>query len=553
MTHSSDRFSKQFGIFARTFVRPGLKHTLDAVREQGIRLVQLNLSSAGLPTLPERFEPGQVAAIARIIRDSGLEVAALSGTFNVIDPDVAKRRALVKRLDLLAANCREMGTNLITLCTGTRDPADMWKRHPENDSEAAWSDLVESMTEAAQIAERHGITIAFEPELANVIDSAAKARRLLDEIGSDRLKIVFDAANLIRPEELGQMTSIIDDALEILGPDIAMFHCKEISGTGEVGETAPGKGVLDFNRLFRFAIKSKLDVPIIMHGLAEKDVALASRHLANEFAFAESTQFFDCDGIRFRYFDIGSGIPIVFQHGLGGDCKKIFDLIHDDPAIRLISFDARYHGMTRPLGPPDKIAFRQFADDLLALLDHLKIDRAVIGGISMGAGMALEFVSRYPNRVIGLALARPAFFDKAFPEHLHVYGEVVNLIKQYGVQNGLDHFHKSPTYKTLLAVSSDAAAAVNGIFSDPITLETLEKYDRIPRDCPPSEPSVLNAIRVPTLILSCHQDPIHPFEIGQALLSAIPNSQFQELTPKCVDALAYQDDLNRNLTQFVHQ
>lgn len=550
MTHLSQQFARRFGIMARTYARQGLEPTLQAVREDGIEAVQMNLACAGLPTLPERFEPGQAATIADTLKASGRKVVALSGTFNMIDPDLEKRNRNFQKLDLLAENCRTFGTNLITLCTGTRDPNNMWKRNPDNDTATAWNELVESMFAAVRIADRHDIDVAIEPELANVVDSAAKAKKLIDTIGSKRIKIVFDAANMIRPEQLSQMSSIIDEAFDLLRPHIAIIHAKEISASGEAGEVTPGQGVLDFARVFRHAIDAKLEVPVVMHGLPESGVSAARDYLSAQFAFAESLRTFEHDGIRFRYVDHGKGIPFVFQHGLGGDSKKIFDLTRDYPGVRLISFDARYHGNTEPHCSPDKLSFRQFAEDLSALLDHLGINQAVVGGISMGAGMALEFAVRNPNRVLGLVLARPAFLDQPFPQHVHVYAEVVSLIKAHGLSEGLKLFEQSTSYRDLLAESADAASAVTNIFKDPLTPHTLEKYDRIPHDCPPHEFSQLQGIRVPALVLSSKRDPIHPIEIGKRLASVIPGAEFSELTPKCVSSAGYEYDLNQRIGEF---
>ena len=553
MTHSSDRFKDRFGIIARTYSRSSLAETLHAVRQDGIGAIQLNLSCAGLPTLPERFEPGQIDAIADEINASGRKVVALSGTFNLIDPDLAKREACFQKLDLLAANCRAFGTNLITLCTGTRDPKDMWKRHPDNDTPAAWDELVESMRKVIQIADRHDILVAIEPELGNVIDSAAKARKLIDTIGSQRIKIIFDAANMIRPERLPQMAEIIDEAFELLGRDVAIIHAKEIAANGEVGDTAPGKGVLDFARIFRHAIDAKLDVPIVMHGLNEADIVAAAQFLENEYAFAESLGSFEHDAVRIRYSDSGSGIPFVFQHGLGGDCKKIFNLTQDVPGIRLITFDARFHGQTVPYDQPDQISFRQFADDMMAMLDHLKIEQAIVGGISMGAGMSLEFAVRYPHRVLGLVLARPAFFDQAFPPHVRVYSEVVSLFRQFGAEEGLNRFKETEAYQSLLAESADAASALTNIFLDPLTTETWEKYERIPHDCPPHDLKLLAGVQAPTLVLSSVRDPIHPYSIGQSLTQALPRAEFHEVTSKAISPAEYEKDLNRYIAEFLQK
>jgi sugar phosphate isomerase/epimerase len=82
------------------------------------------------------------------------------------------------------------------------------------------------MREAVKLADRHEVTLAFEPELNNVVNSVAKARRLLDEIDSPWLKVVIDPVNLIRPGELPRVTEILDEAFDWLGSDIVLAHAK---------------------------------------------------------------------------------------------------------------------------------------------------------------------------------------------------------------------------------------------------------------------------------------------------------------------------------------
>ena len=70
----------------------------------------------------------------------------------------------------------------------------MWRRHPKNDSPEAWQDMVACVCDAVEIAKPSGVTLAFEPEVNNVVDSAKKARRLLDEINSPHLKVTMDGS-----------------------------------------------------------------------------------------------------------------------------------------------------------------------------------------------------------------------------------------------------------------------------------------------------------------------------------------------------------------------
>jgi sugar phosphate isomerase/epimerase len=128
---------------------------------------------------------------------------------------------------VLAAACRWLDTRIITLCTGSRDRADMWKWNIGNVTRESWDVLVAAMKAAVKIADRHEVTLAFEPEIHNVVSSVMRARRLLDEIGSPWLKVVIDPANLIYSGGFGRLQETLDEAFEWLGPDMVLAHAKE--------------------------------------------------------------------------------------------------------------------------------------------------------------------------------------------------------------------------------------------------------------------------------------------------------------------------------------
>jgi len=262
----------QIGIMARTFVRPTLEETLDAVVNHGLYCVQFSLGCVGLPELPEHIDTGLCDRIRREMDARQIKMSAISGTFNMIHPDLQKRQDGLRRLCELASVCHRLGTSVITLCTGTRDPENMWRRHSENDSPEAWEDLVASMNEALQIAEENKVTLAFEPEVSNVVDSAIKGRRLLDEMQSPYLKVVMDAANIFHTGELPRMREILDEAFALLGEYIVIAHAKDLDRDGEAGHKAAGKGLLDYDHFLSLLNTVGFDVPLILHGLSEEQV-----------------------------------------------------------------------------------------------------------------------------------------------------------------------------------------------------------------------------------------------------------------------------------------
>jgi sugar phosphate isomerase/epimerase len=262
----------QIGIISGHFARPTLVETLDVIRAHGLECVQFDLRSARLPSMPDRIDSETCDGIRAEMAARAISMAAVSGTFNMIHPDPAERRRGLRWLRELASVCDRLGTPVITLCTGTRDPVSMWRRHPENDSPEAWADLLASMGEAARIAEEHGVTLVVEPEVSNVVDSARKARALLDELASPHVKIVIDGANLFHAGELPRMREILDEAFALLGREIVLAHAKDLSRDGEAGHEAAGTGLLDYDHYVALLREVGFDGPLILHSLQEAQV-----------------------------------------------------------------------------------------------------------------------------------------------------------------------------------------------------------------------------------------------------------------------------------------
>jgi sugar phosphate isomerase/epimerase/pimeloyl-ACP methyl ester carboxylesterase len=547
----------RLGILTKTFIRPTLAETLDAVAANGLSWVQFNFTSVGLPSLPEKIDPGLVTAIACELKRRHLAVAAVSGTFNMIDPDPAKRREGLRRLEGIAASCATLGAPMATLCTGTRDPHDMWRAHPENDSAEAWQEMRATMQEALKIADKHNVLLGVEPETANVVNTAKKARRLLDEMGSPRLKIIMDAANLFLPGQAARMTEILDEAFALLGRDITLAHAKDFRDGAEVAHVAAGQGLLDWPRVLRLLRAAGYNGPLILHSLAEEEVKTSAAFLRQELKKCEPppampvSQIFSRDGIKFHYQTAGSGIPFFFQHGLGADTTQPFDLFRPPGGFRLIGFDCRAHGQTYPVGPSEEISFAAFADDLLALMDHLKIEKAVVGGISMGAGIAMNFATRHPQRLLGLVLHRPAWLDAPRRDNVAVFVVIADLLRQHGAEKGLELFKQSETYRRALATSNASAASLASQFLHPRAQEAVVRLEKIPLDAPGTDRRQWRAIAVPTLVLASDHDAIHPLEFGVTLSREIPGAEFKELTPKTVDAEVHREETQLFLEDFL--
>ncbi|MES2142960.1 MAG: TIM barrel protein, partial [Pseudomonadota bacterium] len=135
----------RLGIFAKTFPGSDPLTVLQAARAAGYAAVQYNMACSGLAAMPDAMTWDQTAAVSQASAATGIAIAAVSGTYNMIHPDPGIRADGMRRLATLIDGAAALGTGMVTLCSGTRDPQDQWRHHPDNNTPEAWRDLLDEM------------------------------------------------------------------------------------------------------------------------------------------------------------------------------------------------------------------------------------------------------------------------------------------------------------------------------------------------------------------------------------------------------------------------
>jgi sugar phosphate isomerase/epimerase len=257
----------KLGIFAKTFPGDRASTVLQAAKDAGYGSVQYNMACSGIGALPEEIAPEIVASVRDASLATCIEIAAISATYNMIHPDRIIREAGRRSFEAIAASANEMGSKLLTVCTGSCDAQDQWRHHPDNDTAAAWAEMITEFRLLVAIADRYDVLIGVEPELANVIRSPERARKLIDELGSDRVRIVFDPANLFEADTEERRRAVIDDAVVLLADRIEIAHAKDRNPDGSFATA--GKGVIDYGAYVAALRRAGFSGSLITHGLAD--------------------------------------------------------------------------------------------------------------------------------------------------------------------------------------------------------------------------------------------------------------------------------------------
>jgi pimeloyl-ACP methyl ester carboxylesterase len=256
---------------------------------------------------------------------------------------------------------------------------------------------------------------------------------------------------------------------------------------------------------------------------------------------------------QLTYYDsAGSGVPVVLQHGLCGSAQQTAEAFPDDDTLRLLTLECRGHGAS-PAGSVQDISIACFADDVIAMVDSLRLAPVILGGISMGAAIALRIAVRRPDLVRALILARPAWVTDAAPANMRPNAEVGELLSHATPERALEVFEQGSTARQLAVEGPDNLASLRGFFEREPQLVTAELLRRISADGPGVTADEVRALTVPALVIGHLRDAIHPIAHARSLAALLKRSEFVEITPKSISREAYLNDMHAAIASFIHR
>lgn len=233
--------------------------------------------------------------------------------------------------------------------------------------------------------------------------------------------------------------------------------------------------------------------------------------------------------MRLAVADSGAGTPVVLLHGLTATRRYVVmgSTALERGGHRVIAYDARGHGSSSPAADPGDYSYEDLGLDLVAVLDQLGIERAVLAGASMGAHTALWLALREPERVGGLVVITPGY-DPATQDdlrRLERWDALADGLERGGVEGFLAAYRAPEVperwQETVVTVIRQRLA----LHRHPEAVAQALRV--VPRSRPFGELEELGSIRVPTTVVASadEADPGHPQALGEAYAKAIPGAR----------------------------
>jgi pimeloyl-ACP methyl ester carboxylesterase len=264
------------------------------------------------------------------------------------------------------------------------------------------------------------------------------------------------------------------------------------------------------------------------------------------------------DGVRLYYEETGSGRPVIFVHEYAGDYRSWeTQMRHFGQRYRAITYNARGYPPSDVPEDVAKYSQARAADDIRDVLNHLKIDKAHVVGLSMGGFATLHYGFRHPGRALSLCVAGCGYgAERGQTERFRSEAETIAaFIQEQGMQVFASKYAYGPTrvqfenkdprgfaeFKQMLAEHS-AVGARNTQLG--VQRERPSLYDLVDQ---------MKALTLPTLVLTGDEDwpclapgLLMKQTIGSAALSVMPN---------CGHAINLEapDEFNRLVGDFIVQ
>ena len=222
-----------------------------------------------------------------------------------------------------------------------------------------------------------------------------------------------------------------------------------------------------------------------------------------------------------RYDVHGEGDHVtVLVHGLLMN-RRMYDRLAPEIAgrgNRVVCLDLLGHGRSDRPDDPRLYSMTAFADQVIALLDHLEVERAVVGGTSLGANVGLELAAWHPERVEGLVTEMPVL-ENALTAVAMIFAPILTALR-FGTgayRLAARVTSRIPRTHVLLDMALDLAR------QDPEPSAAVLEGLLLGRSAPPQEDRM--RIEAPALVIGHPGDPLHPFNDADMLVDELPNAR----------------------------
>ncbi len=263
------------GIRGHDVERQGLANICERIREMDCSYIQLVLERS-----LEGFEQGKFTEeYAQSIKDTlgDLRIAVFGSYINPADRNPETLAASLAKFKEKIHYATVLNPIVVGTETGVYVDDD---GNNANDTEEAYQHVLKGIRELADEAEKCNVNIAVEGVHSFVINTPERLARLVSDLNSDNVRVIFDPVNYINIDNYNEQDKMIEMMFELLSDKIAVMHAKDFAVVdGKIERRIPGEGILNYKLIFDLMRKYGVDIPIISEEINDTDAVKGFKNL----------------------------------------------------------------------------------------------------------------------------------------------------------------------------------------------------------------------------------------------------------------------------------
>lgn len=249
----------QIGIRLHDLAPGSLPQRLRNAHEQGFTCGHLALTKV-LKDFPAdtALTPGFALYLKKMFEANGLDVAVLGNYKNLANPDAAQLAKIQQSYYDHICFASFLGAGVVGTETGAPNTT-YTEDTPEGRTEEALETFITNLRPVIKCAENFGVMLAIEPVCRHIVYDSQRALRVINEINSPNLGIIFDPVNLLGPHNVDDRAEVIRQTIADLHEHIMVVHLKDFvrNEDGSLKSVACGEGEMDYRDILRFVKHEK--------------------------------------------------------------------------------------------------------------------------------------------------------------------------------------------------------------------------------------------------------------------------------------------------------
>jgi len=263
----------RLGVRCHDVIHSDLDELGGIIHEKDFKSVHLALKKVktGFKLTKESITPGMARYVRDIFSKHDINISILGCYINLANPDDEELKCLLDTFKEHIRFARDFGCSIVGTETGALNKEYVYT--PQNNTEEAFQRTLSSIKILVAEAEKFGVMVGIEGVCKHVINTPERMKRILDNVKSNNLQVIFDPVNLINENNYDKQDDLIRKSFELFGDRIVAIHAKDyVYEDGEIKLAAIGKGQFNYPLLLSLIKEKKPYIDVLLESTTPEDI-----------------------------------------------------------------------------------------------------------------------------------------------------------------------------------------------------------------------------------------------------------------------------------------